>query len=102
MSSETVLAQLAVDECLRALLRVRLQLRGLRLRNPPVGERLVDPLLLGVDERLNETGRRLALFLRDLRERLVLERRAELVLTEAEVGRSRVENLEVALVPESR
>ena len=102
MSSKAVVGQLAVDECLHALLDVRLELRGLILRDPPVGERLVDPLLVGSDERLNETGRRLALLFGDLRERLVLERRAELLLAEAEVRRSRVEYLEVTLVPESR
>ena len=44
-------------------------------RDPSVGDRFVDLLLLRCDERLDEAGDALALLLGDLGERLVLERR---------------------------
>ncbi len=91
---------LAVHERLDPAGERRLQLRGLLLREPAGGNRLVDPLLGGSDECLRETFDRLALILGDLRERGVHEPFSQLGLREAEVLRGRLEAPDVAEVPE--
>src|SRR6478735_711031 len=95
-----MLAELAVDERLHALVELRLQLGGLRLRDPPVGDRFVDLLRLHRDERVDEAGDTLAFLLGDVGKGLVVERLTEIRLAHTKIRRSRREELEVAVMTE--
>src|SRR5439155_7601323 len=90
-----------VDEARDAVAETVEHLCLLRLREPARGNRPVEMLLRGGDERVHQSVHRLALRLRDLREALAaLELGVELSFGQAEVvGRSR-EIAEEAEVPE--